>query len=226
MKGNRLKIFILLITTQLSACVVLSKSECLNADWREIGYGVAISGNKNLENAFSVREKACNKHGTTANFQEFKQGHSDGSVQFCQLDNAVDLGIQGKIYVIDTQICPEQDYQGFYQAFNTGYRLRKLHQQVRNTSTHLSQLNKQLDNDKADINKIEKELRSNNLAKKERNQLKHKRKELQQHLFELEHDIERYEHRLHQNQITADNYSDFIHQDYLLNLNNKFIDPR
>jgi len=220
------KALLLITLTQLSACAVLSKTDCLNADWRQIGYDVALNGNTNKESAFALREKACIKHGTTANWNEFNLGHSDGSVQYCQLDNAVQLGIKGVTRVIDNQICPERDYRGFNQAFNTGYRLYKLNERIHYASTNISNLNSQLYTYQTDIRHIEKKLSSKGLDKSERKQLHHKRKKLQHYYYEIDQEIEQHHYHLHQSQIAADNYADFIYQDYLLNIDTRFIDPR
>jgi len=82
-------ILILITLNQLGACAVISKKECLNADWYQIGKNVAFNGNTDLNNAFDRRKRTCEKHGEIANWQRFQQGHSDGIVEYCQLRNAV-----------------------------------------------------------------------------------------------------------------------------------------
>ena len=60
MKGIK-NVIGLLVLSQLGACAVMSKQECITADWRQVGYQVGVNGNDDISHAFNVREQACAK---------------------------------------------------------------------------------------------------------------------------------------------------------------------
>lgn len=220
------KIILIITLSQLGACAVISKKDCLDANWHQIGYRVGLSGNIQTDNAFRIREKSCAKHGATANWNQFEQGHDDGLVQYCQLDNAVRLGVNGVHKAIDYQICPERDYPGFTEAFSVGYKLHELRGHVHQIDAYLSDLQSKLYHYQQDIKHINEELRSNDLDKSKRKSLKNKRHKLEKYSHNIKRDIRRQIHRLNDRQAIADHYAEFIYEDYLLHLSNEFIDPR
>jgi len=219
---------LLLALSQLSACAVMSKQECLNADWRQVGYNIGNTGNIDISESFNLRESTCAKHGATANWRQFKRGHADGVVQFCQLDNAVELGVGGVSRVIDDQVCSERDYPGFREAFQAGYKLHVLRSRVRQSNATIANLNDRAYRYEKDIRRINRELGSEelDLDKSEREYLGREHRELRRHLYRLEDEIEQCRKRLYHQQSEANNYSDYVYQDYLLSLSNEFVDPR
>ncbi len=219
---------LLLALSQLGACAVMSKQECLNADWRQVGYHIGNNGNIDISEAFNLRERTCAKHGATANWRQFKLGHADGIVQFCQLGNAVELGVDGVNRAIDDQVCSERDYPGFREAFDKGYKLHLLRSRVQQSHATISDLNNRAYRYQKDIRRINHDLRSEDLDldKSERKHLRRERRELRRHLYRLEDEIEQCRKRLYHQQSEANNYSDYVYQDYLLSLSNEFIDPR
>jgi len=190
----------LLILSQLGACAVMSKQECVNADWRQVGYQVGVDGNTDISQAYSARERACSKHGVEANWQHFEQGHADGVVQYCQLDNAVELGVRGASRSIDNQVCSERDYPGFREAFNVGYQ--------------------------QDIRRINHDLESEDLDKSARKRLRQERRKIRAYIYELDQEIKQCNNRLYRQKSAARNYSDYVYQDYVFSLNDEFVDHR
>jgi len=220
------KTLLLLALSQLGACAVMSKQECLNADWRNVGYGVGSNGNSSISDAFNLRERTCAKHGAAANWKQFRQGHSDGIVQFCQLSNALELGVNGTSRAIDERVCPERDYPGFRNAFRVGYKLHELRNRVYRSNSVISDLNSRIYRYQKDIRRINKELNSNEIDKQQAKYLRRERREIRRYIYDLDREIEQCRQRLYHQQSAANDYSDYVYQDYLLSLSDKFVDPR
>ena len=220
------KIVFLLMLTQLSACAVMTKQECLSADWQHVGYNVGLSGKVDISKEFNRRAKTCAKHGSTANWQEFSAGHSDGIVQFCQLDNAVELGVKGARYAINNEVCPDHYYPDFREAFDAGYQLHVLNDRVNESSSAILSAESYIRDYKKRIKRIDKQLRSAGLDNHQVKSLRHERNKLRDDIFYLERDIAQYQRYLYHDKKEQRRYADFLYQEYLFNLSDEFVDPR
>lgn len=65
----------------LTACADMSKSECAQADWRQLGYEDAMSGQALAR--FGRRSEACRKNGLPSDRALYEAGHAQGRVAFC-----------------------------------------------------------------------------------------------------------------------------------------------
>lgn len=220
------KTLLLLALSQLGACAVISKEQCLNADWRQIGYDIGSNGNNDKQNAFEKRKRACEKHNTTADWQQFELGHSDGIIDFCQLGNAVKLGVNGASSVVNKNICTERDYPGFREAFSVGYKLYVLNTAVNERDLDISQSYSQINHHKTSIQRINKKLSTKGLDKDVRNHLINERRTIRSDIKYLIRGIDWNRERLHHALYIRDQYSDYLYHDYMINLNDQFVDPR
>lgn len=212
------KALLLIALSQLTACAAMSKKECLNANWQQVGYAVAMDGNINKSEAFNVRERTCAKHGASANWKQFNKGHIDGIDQYCLLDNAVQLGIDGTIRAIDQQVCPERDYPGFKEAFDTGYELHVLRNRVYRNHSTISNLESQRHHYEKEIRYINHTLDSDELTKHQRGQLRRQRRDARSSIYDIDRDIGFHRQRLYQHKEEADRYEVFINDEYLYGL--------
>lgn len=220
------KVLLIIALSQLGACAVMSKKECLTADWEQVGYGVGLDGNPNQTYTFNKREKACAKHGAAANWGEFQQGHSDGVVEFCQLGNAVELGADGVSRAIDQQVCPERDYPGFREAFNVGYKLHALRSDVQNSRSTISSLESRRYGYEKDLKHIRKQINSEDTDKLEHKSLRYDRRQIRDYMYDIDREIEQCRQRLYHEQSVANDYSDYVYNDYVFSLSDQFVDPR
>lgn len=220
------KILLLLALSQLGACAVMSKKECLNANWEQVGYRVAIDGEPNETRAYNKREKVCAKHGALANWGEFQKGHSDGMVDYCQLSNAVELGVEGRSRALEGHVCPENNYPGFHEAFRTGYKLYLLRRDVQQSRSAISELESRRYRYKKNIRNINDQLDSDEIDKPQRKALRYRRRELRDYIYDVEHEIELCQSRLYHELSVASSYSNFLYHDYVFSLSDRYIDPR
>jgi hypothetical protein len=220
------KILLLLVLTQLGACAVMSKKECLAADWRLVGYGVAVNGDTDISEAYNRRQQTCSKYGASADWRQFQQGHADGIVEYCQLDNAAKLGANGISRVVDHQVCAERDYPGFRQAFNVGYKLHILRSRVADSYSAISNLTSSQYRYQQSIRRIRHRLEQQNIEESEHKQLRRELRHARSRFYQIDREIDHYQQRLYREKSAANDYADNVYDDYLFTVSDTFIDPR
>jgi hypothetical protein len=219
-------VLLILAFSQLTACAVMSKQECLGADWQQVGYQVGVNGNTDISEQFNRRQQTCIKYGTKAGWQKFRDGHADGLVQFCQLSNALELGIKGVSRAIDDQACAERDYPGFREAFNIGYQLHILEGRVLASNSAISNLTNSRYRYQQSNREIRQILRQDDIDKRERRRLRYRLQENRDHLYHIDREVKQNRQRLDQEQSEANRYVEQVYDDYLFSLSDRFIDPR
>lgn len=217
---------LLLVLSKLSACAVMGKKECFNADWQQVGYSVALEGDVNVSNAFRKRQKACSQYGVNANLSEFKQGHADGTVAYCQPSNAVELGVQGKRQVLESHLCPEHDYPGFSDAFSNGYKLYLLRRDLQASASRVSNLENIIYRNRQQIRHINQLLSADDIKDKQRNHLRYQRRSLRDQIYQAGREISYQNNRLRQISSEAEYYENYLYDDYVFSLDGLYIDPR
>ncbi len=86
-------ISITLLPFIISGCASLSKDQCLNADWRQIGYSDGTKGEPG--NLIDEHAKSCAEYGVRPNLDQYLQGRKRGLVNYCQAENGFTLGRNG-----------------------------------------------------------------------------------------------------------------------------------
>ncbi|XOV87505.1 MAG: DUF2799 domain-containing protein [Pseudomonadota bacterium] len=100
----------LLVAIVLSGCATMSKEECVNADWRIIGFEDGASGSP--ANQIGVRRKACADHGVVPDKDAYDAGYAEGLVTYCVYDYGLAAGRNGRLA---NGVCPLDS------AYRTGY---------------------------------------------------------------------------------------------------------
>lgn len=74
----------------------MSPNECRSADWRGVGLRDGLAGEP--LSMLDRRTKDCAEAGVAVNTPLYLDGRNQGLPQYCQLDNAARLGLDGKTY--------------------------------------------------------------------------------------------------------------------------------
>jgi hypothetical protein len=148
MNSKWVNISIALLIVTASGCASMSSEECVNSDWRAVGYEDGSRGYTSEQ--FSSRRKACAKHGITADFQPYQVGRDQGLVEYCQPGRGFSVGQSGGRY---NGVCSAELEHGFIEAYNVGHQLYNLRANVSNASSRKNYK-------EARINDIEKEIRN------------------------------------------------------------------
>lgn len=88
--------FILGLAWSLSGCASLSKQQCVEGNWLEIGRQDGIAG-MGMER-FQEHIKACDSYGIHPNLALYKQGRDLGLKSYCDVQRQLNLGLSGERY--------------------------------------------------------------------------------------------------------------------------------
>lgn len=111
----------LLLVLLLSSCATLSESECRAIDWRELG---RAEGAKGLASArLGSHMDACRRYNIAPDADAYRVGREEGLRQYCTLENALQLGINGSGY---QQVCGGENGAQFAIIYRRGSALRAI----------------------------------------------------------------------------------------------------
>ena len=113
---TRLRVLTLLaLCFWLTGCATMTPNECKAANWGEVGLRDGLEGK-----ALSVlndRVKDCAEANVPVDTPRYLQGRDQGLLQFCRIENAVPLGLNGKSY---DGVCPAAMDAEFRRRFKVG----------------------------------------------------------------------------------------------------------
>jgi len=138
---------LLLAVSIAGGCATMSESECINADWREVGRNDGLEGKRQTQ--LARHYDACIKYGITPNRDEYMAGREAGLNVYCTQDSGYWEGRNGDGY---ERVCPASSEP----AFLTGYRAG---QSVYDAIESIRSVRGQMDSAKARIDSLEDEIR-------------------------------------------------------------------
>jgi hypothetical protein len=137
-------------------CATLSKNECLEADWHEIGYR---DGSMGAPRSFlQEHSEACVKHNVRADREAYYRGRHEGLNVYCTPDNGFNQGRQGRKY---NYVCPPDLEREFLAGYKKGKEIYKYESKISSLEGRLRSIESQ-------IQTKEKQLYSSNLSKEQR----------------------------------------------------------
>ena len=157
---------ILIILMVLSGCASLGKEECLNADWRTIGYEDGTRGYSGSR--IASHRKACAKHGVTPDLDQYEEGRLLGLREYCTPRNGYRLGTMGKGY---NGVCPSDLAPAFRYAMQEGYEVYALNRELKQQKRELQKAYEDLDALKIALADKEAELIKAHVSPRRRKQL-------------------------------------------------------
>ena len=123
----------------LASCATMSPEECKRADWGAVGQSDGLNG-KALSH-LDGRTKDCAKVGVALNTQAYLQGRDLGLRNYCRLENAVPLGLNGGT---NAGVCPPDIDMQFQQRFQIARGVYDLRSEVRNLDVQIDNLEHRL----------------------------------------------------------------------------------
>lgn len=115
-----------ILLATLNGCASLSKSECLNADWEDIGIRDGADGRP--EEYLIRHTTACAKVAVTPDRRSWLAGREQGLDRFCVPYRAYQLGEYGAGF--DAGICRRYDQDRLVNAYEHGLEVRRLGAEV------------------------------------------------------------------------------------------------
>lgn len=137
-------------------CATLSKNECLEADWFEIGRKDGIMGKPRA--LFQQHRDACLKYSVNPNRDAYYKGREEGLEFYCTEDNGFKQGRLGRTY---QYVCPPELEPNFLAGYAEG-------REIREYESKIASLKKRLERIDSEIKKKEYKLYSSKLSDEQR----------------------------------------------------------
>jgi hypothetical protein len=170
----------------LSSCATMSPEECKAADWREVGQRDGLNG-KPLS-YLQGRAEDCAKVGVAVNTQTYTLGRALGLRNYCRLENAVPLGLNGGTYA---GVCPPEIDLMFQQRFQIARSVYDLRTEVKNLDSRTIDLERQLRDVTYGEEKRMKEASSDEQRKRVRQSMDDERRRIRADLSETDRQLRR-----------------------------------
>lgn len=134
----------------LSGCATLSKTECKQANWQEIGFEDAAEGYA----VTRIREhrKACSKYNVSPDLNRYRTGYHLGLKEFCRYPNGVKKGLAGYQY---GGICPADLEEDFLAGYHKGFAVYEARSKRSKQEAELNRLRTRLQDKEELISKNE-----------------------------------------------------------------------
>jgi hypothetical protein len=117
--GRGLAALLLVFAVTIAGCASLTPQQCLQADWRQIGYSDGINGVSGAR--IDDHAKACAEQGIRPNLDEYLNGRSQGLINYCQPENGFALGRRGAH--LNGADCAEYLKPAFIEQYRRGNQL-------------------------------------------------------------------------------------------------------
>lgn len=116
MKKKLLTIIFILVDVSVVGCATLSKEECLQGNWREIGYRDATNGY--ALTWLEQHQKACANYDIIPDPNAYRTGYDEGVVIYCTPENGFKVGQAGRYY--QDGVCPTHLANAFLEQYLIG----------------------------------------------------------------------------------------------------------
>lgn len=150
----------------MSSCATMGKNECLNAQWKSVGYEDGAKG----YNASRISEyrKSCAEYNVSPNLEAYMQGRQQGLVQWCTPSNGYYQGTRGATY---DGICPEALESDFEFAMSEGRAVYDYQKKIHDREMLIARLYREYSAIEEQISFMEAALISNQLTPRRRRAL-------------------------------------------------------
>ena len=118
----KLKMLLLGSIVMLNGCAIMSKNECLSANWGLIGQNDGYNGNGSF---MQKRAQACMKHNSILDTEAYTAGYKKGLKNYCNPQTIFDYALQGRGTY---QSCPmemQNNLRPYYNVANKFYHANK-----------------------------------------------------------------------------------------------------
>jgi hypothetical protein len=149
-----------------SGCATLGKDECLNADWRTIGYEDGAQGY--LASRISSHRKDCAKHGITPDFYRYEEGRLEGLREYCTPQKGYNLGKSGRQY---NSVCPGDLESVFLKGYYHGKSVHDAQMVIKSQQVDLNKMHEELRTIEKDLHDYEEELVHDDIGPRRRKKL-------------------------------------------------------
>ena len=144
----------LAVLASLGGCASLSKSECLNANWEDIG--IRDGANGQPEEYLIQHSTACAKVHVVPDRGAYLHGRETGLERFCVPHRAYQIGEYGNGF--DVGICRNFDQERLQDAYEKGREVNRTANEISSIDSEIRDINVRLE-DKDKEHPVEKKER-------------------------------------------------------------------
>jgi hypothetical protein len=131
----------LVLLGTLGGCASLSKSECMNANWEDIG--IRDGANGQPEEYLIQHSTACAKVGVAPDRGAWLHGREKGLERFCLPHRAYQIGEYGNGF--DVGICRNFDQDRLQDAYEKGRDVHRLANELSSIDSEMRDINVRLE---------------------------------------------------------------------------------
>jgi hypothetical protein len=165
----------------------MSPQECKLANWHEVGRTDGMAGNS--MHIFEERRGDCAEANVKADTQAYLAGREQGLRTYCQMPNALQIGLRGESY---QGVCPASIDPEFRRRHDIGFDVHSLRGKLDQLESRYDALERRLHSRKADLDKHGRENGKNDDFKRQYREF-----EAEEHKIRNEQqDIERNQRRV------------------------------
>ena len=148
----------------LAGCATLNRDECLQADWRRIGYVDGTEG----ESSSRINEhaKACASYGIRPNLDLYLAGRKEGLLSYCQPENGFQIGRSGSEE--NAAECPASLRPAFLTQYGHGREIHEIENDIASRERQIDSNDKQIRKANNRIADIKTELQKNDVPNDKR----------------------------------------------------------
>ena len=114
-------------------CATMSESECINADWREVGRNDGLEGKR--QEQLARHYDACVKYGITPDRDHYMEGREAGLIVYCTQDSGYWEGRNGAGY---QRVCPASSESAFLAGYRAGQAVFDAVEEVRSVRAEMA----------------------------------------------------------------------------------------
>lgn len=129
----------------LAGCATMDADDCRKADWRAIGLQDGQAGEP--PGMLDRRREDCAKAGFATDTARYAEGRAIGLQQYCRLEQAARLGLEGKPY---QGVCPPGIDAEFRRLHAVGWEVHQARENLRSVE-------RQMDGAESRLRKADKE---------------------------------------------------------------------
>lgn len=140
-------------------CTAMSESECVSADWYQVGREDGLEGK--LSGELSRYFEACSQFGVTPDRDEYAAGREQGLLVYCTQDSGYWEGRNGRAY---SRVCPLNLAPAFLTGYRAGQAVHSSEELVLSTRHRIQSVKDRIDRLEDEIRELESPADSDNKA--------------------------------------------------------------
>jgi hypothetical protein len=175
----------------LAGCATLSEKDCLQGDWRAIGYIDGADGR--AMSRIEDHAKACQKTGVAPDMSLYAQGRDQGLTRYCTEANGFRVGREGHSYA---GVCPPPVEPEFLGGYADGERVHAAERRLASARSDLDSADARADKRARQAEGVEDELRNPKLTDEQTRELRDRLQRLRRERREAIEDGRRAEYAI------------------------------